>query len=156
MPSSQLFIEYPNENLSSDKLPISNRLNIDTLNLVSVTDIDFHLKFRFLIFFYCSRVTDKRYFIIISNFSLLNLTYGFKLNFYNCFYIFVLCCEMIDDHISINNIQFYYSFVFSKKMLERDKQMHIECDGNKKLMDDEKAAGILLSSASRIIRRTRE
>ncbi|KAL1231849.1 Cyclin-dependent kinase-like [Trichinella pseudospiralis] len=27
-------------------------------------------------------------------------------------------------------------------MLERDKQMHIECDGNKKLMDDEKAAGI--------------
>ncbi|KRY98398.1 hypothetical protein T11_13750, partial [Trichinella zimbabwensis] len=30
---------------------------------------------------------------------------------------------------------------------ERDKQMlHIECDGNK--MDDEKAAGILLSSAS--------
>ncbi|KRX49792.1 hypothetical protein T05_10829 [Trichinella murrelli] len=41
-----------------------------------VADIDFHLKFRFLIFFYWSRVTDKRYFII-GNFSSLN----FKIEF---------------------------------------------------------------------------
>ncbi|KRX27711.1 hypothetical protein T07_4068 [Trichinella nelsoni] len=71
-------IEYPNEkmigflylllvevviyfirDLPSNKQPISNRLNIDTLNLGYVADIDFHLKFRFLIFFYWSRVTDS-------------------------------------------------------------------------------------------------